>query len=77
MRHLLHHSQWAVHIEGGGGEGVTGGSENVSNFGDQGIPTEMRPWATQQLTKIRGDGGDLSLLDFLMNVTVMSDFVIY
>ncbi len=53
--------------------GATGGSGNVSNFGSQGIPAEMRTWATQQLTKIRGDGGDLSLLDFLMNVTVMFD----
>ncbi len=60
-----------------GAGGVTGGSENVSNFGGQGIPTEMRPWATQQLTKIRGDGGDLSLLDFLMNITVISDSLIY
>ncbi len=59
--------------EGKGRGGLTGRSENVSNFGGQGIPTEMRPWATQQLFKIRGDGGDLSLLDFLMNVTVISD----
>ncbi len=53
--------------------GATGGSGNVSNFGSGGIPPEMRTWATHQLTKIRGDGGDLSLLDFLMNISVLFD----